>query len=125
MSSRKPVVVKHGLKSTAAHKRVQQMLKSEMVLYEYQEALKFAIWFNSRRCRSNGVILTDNALKTVEKASKEYVLSAQAQHMSPKDIKRKILASSRKSRNKTIWTANEASEDQYSLMIGSKRRVKA
>lgn len=130
MSPRKPGNVKHGVKSTAAYKtsaykRVQKILNSEMIHAEYQEALMFAIWLNTRRCRRNGEVLTDNVLKTVEKASKEYVLAGQAQQLSPKDIKRKMMISNQRSRNRTTWTSNTVSEEQHSLMAGAKRRVKS
>ncbi|WP_213058175.1 hypothetical protein, partial [Escherichia coli] len=79
----------------------------------------------TRRCRNNGQILTGNLLKAVEKASKDYVLVAQAKNMSPREIKSKIVASSRKSRNYTIWTSDVDLEGKHSLMAGVKGRVKA
>lgn len=124
MRPTKQAVVKLG-RSTTAHKRVQQMLKTEIVRSDYQDVLNFAVRFNTRRCRNNGQILTDNLLKILEKASRDYVLAGQAKNMSPREIKRKIVASGRRSRNYTAWTSDVDLEGEHSLMAGVKGRVKA
>ncbi|EEU2124863.1 TPA: hypothetical protein JS275_004145 [Escherichia coli] len=125
MKPGKQAVVKQLGKSKTARKFVQQMLKEETIRTDYLDALNFAVRFNTRRCRNNGQILTENLLKAVEKASKDYVLVAQAKNMSPREIKSKIVASSRKSRNYTIWTSDVDLEGKHSLMAGVKGRVKA
>ncbi|ROP62945.1 hypothetical protein EDF81_1458 [Enterobacter sp. BIGb0383] len=125
MRPSKQAAVRHLGKSTTAHKRVQQMLKTEIVRSDYQDVLIFAVRFNTRRCRNDGQLLTDNLLKTVEKASRDYVLAGQANNISPKEIKRKIVASGRRSRNNTVWTSDLDLEEKHSLMAGVQRRVKA
>ncbi|MEB7587899.1 hypothetical protein NGC36_21775 [Serratia rubidaea] len=118
-------VVKHLGKSTPAHKRAKQILKNEIIRSDYQDVLMFAVRFNTRRCRKNGQTLTDNILKLIEKSSRDYVLAGQTKNMSPREIKLKIIASDRRSRNYTTWKSDVDLEGKHSLMAGVKGRVKA
>jgi hypothetical protein len=125
MRVRKTGVVKSTSKAPAAHKRVQLILNSDTVRSEYQDALKFAVWFNTRRCKSGGGILTANVAKTVEKASRDYILAGQARSQTPDELKRKVLSAGRKSRNQTVWTPDASLEEKHSLMAGARLKVKA
>lgn len=124
MRVRKTSVANSTVKSPAAHKRVLKILSSDTVRSEYQDALKFAVWFNTRRCKSGGGILPANIVKTVEKASRDYILAGQARNQTPDELKRKVLSAGRKSRKQTVWTPDVDLEEKYSLMAGVPRKVK-
>ena len=105
--------------------RGQNILSEMSIQSEYLDALNFAVWFNKRRCRSDGRIPTEAALKAVEKASRDYILAGQARMLTPRELKAKVLSSGRRARTTRNWTPDAALEQQYSLMAGTSSKIKA
>ncbi|AYA06746.1 hypothetical protein V1951_21255 [Yersinia sp. 2544 StPb PI] len=127
MKAKKTTPAKRSGDALSPHRRAQNILKQEDLQSEYVKALEFAVWFNTRRYRATGKILTESVLDTVNKATKDYIIAGQARRVRPQELKRKILASAHKNINQVKWVPDAKLEEEFSFMAGapSKARAKA
>lgn len=125
MSIRKPSGVKRKVPTMSPRKSVLHIIGRDSVRDEYAEVLEFALRVNMDKGRINGAVLNEAARKTVESATRKYILAGQARNIAPQELKRKILESARKDRSHRNWKADVQLEQKYNFMAGSSYKVKS